>query len=109
MNVQFKKGALELLVLLIINNNDQYGYSLIQIIAKKIAISEGTIYPLLRRLVKEGYLNSYYEPSREGPSRKYYAITVKGNERLKKLTEEWNMFTESINSFMKESDIHDKG
>ncbi|MCU5746968.1 PadR family transcriptional regulator [Staphylococcus sp. SQ8-PEA] len=107
MNVQFKKGALELLVLLIISRQDQYGYSLIQIMTQKITISEGTIYPLLRRLVKEEYLNSYYEPSKEGPSRKYYAITIKGNERLKELTREWNMFTESINSFMEESDVHE--
>lgn len=107
MNVQFKKGALELLVLSIINQEDQYGYSLIQIITNKIIISEGTIYPLLRRLVKENYLESYYKPSKEGPSRKYYSITVKGNKRLHELIKEWKSFTEAINSFMKESDIHE--
>ncbi len=55
MNIQFKKDSLELLILLIIRKSDQYGYSLIQLIKKKVEISEGTIYPLLRKMVKEGY------------------------------------------------------
>ena len=51
MNIQFKKDSLELLILLIIRKSDQYGYSLIQLIKKKVEISEGTIYPLLRKMV----------------------------------------------------------
>lgn len=66
MNIQFKKGALELLVLLIVKQEDQYGYSLSQIITNRIAISEGTIYPLLRKLVREEYLESYYTPLKRG-------------------------------------------
>lgn len=54
MNVQFKKGALELIVLLIIKKEDQYGYSLVQNISRYMTIAEGTVYPLLRRLVKSG-------------------------------------------------------
>ena len=68
MNVQFKKGALELIVLLIIKK-DQYGYSLVQNISRYMTIAEGTVYPLLRRLVKSGELSTYYQPSTEGPSR----------------------------------------
>jgi len=107
MNIQFKKGALELLVLLIVKQEDQYGYSLSQIITNRIAISEGTIYPLLRKLVREEYLESYYPPSKEGPSRKYYSITSKGNVRLNLLLREWNNFTEAINMFVKESGLHE--
>lgn len=107
MNIQFKKGALELLVLLIVKQEDQYGYSLSQIITNRIAISEGTIYPLLRKLVREEYLESYYTPSKEGPSRKYYSITSKGNVRLNLLLREWKNFTEAINMFVKESGLHE--
>ena len=57
MNVQFKKGALELIVLLIIKKEDQYGYSLVQNISRYMTIAEGTVYPLLRRLVKSGELS----------------------------------------------------
>lgn len=108
MNVQLKKGSLELLVLLIISQKDQYGYSLIQIISNKIIISEGTIYPLLRRLINENYLDSYYKASKEGPPRKYYRITDSGKEKLKSLVVEWYIFADSINSFLKESDYYEK-
>ena len=47
-----------------------------------MTIAEGTVYPLLRRLVKSGELATYYQPSSEGPSRKYYSLTEQGLERL---------------------------
>ena len=43
-----------------------------------MTIAEGTVYPLLRRLVKSGELSTYYQPSTEGPSRKYYQLTQQG-------------------------------
>lgn len=107
MNIQFKKDSLELLILLIIRKSDQYGYSLIQLIKKKVEISEGTIYPLLRKMVKEGYFECYYQPSNEGPARKYYRITSSGIIHLNNLIEEWKTFTQAIDTFMKESDFHE--
>ncbi len=65
MNSQFKKGALELIVLLIIKRDDQYGYSLVQNISRYMTIAEGTVYPLLRRLVKSGELATYYNHRRK--------------------------------------------
>ncbi|MCU5746298.1 PadR family transcriptional regulator [Staphylococcus sp. SQ8-PEA] len=105
MNIQFKKGALEFIVLLIIQAEDQYGYSLVQRITPRISISEGTVYPILRRLVKDEYLTTYYQASTEGPARKYYSITDSGRERLKHLLEEWQNFTDAINLFLEESDL----
>jgi len=61
MNAQFYKNVLELIVLLIISKEDEYGYSLVKKISNKIIISEGTVYPILRRLVKENYLASYHK------------------------------------------------
>lgn len=104
MNIQFKKGALEFLVLLIIKGEDQYGYSLVQKIAPRITIAEGTVYPLMRRLVKEGYLTTYYKPSTEGPARKYYKITDNGRERLATLLAEWKAFTDAVDLFIEESE-----
>jgi len=92
MNSQFKKGALELIVLLIIKKDDQYGYSLVQNISRHMSIAEGTVYPLLRRLVKNGELTTYYQPSTEGPARKYYRITDQGIQRLADLLQEWQLF-----------------
>lgn len=47
-----------------------------------MTIAEGTVYPLLRRLVKSGELSTYYQPSTEGPSRKYYQLTQQGLREL---------------------------
>ncbi|MEB6321460.1 PadR family transcriptional regulator [Staphylococcus xylosus] len=107
MNSQFKKGALELIVLLIVKKDDQYGYSLVQNISRYMTIAEGTVYPLLRRLVKSGELTTYYQPSTEGPSRKYYKITNQGNERLTLLLDEWGAFSTAVNQFIKESDVNE--
>lgn len=104
MNVQFKKGALELIVLLIIKKEDQYGYSLVQNISRYMTIAEGTVYPLLRRLVKSGELSTYYQLSTEGPSRKYYQLTQKGAARVNQLEEDWKLFTEAVEHFIEESE-----
>lgn len=103
MNVQFKKGVLELCVLVLISKEDQYGYELVQSISQRIDIAEGTIYPLLRRLTKEGYFTTYLEESTEGPSRKYYSITEKGKKYMEQLVEEWTAFSKSVNDLIEEA------
>lgn len=55
MNSQFKKGILELCVLSLLSRKDYYGYELISKISERIYISDGTIYPILRKLSKEGF------------------------------------------------------
>lgn len=102
MNIQFKKGVLELCVLVLLNKQDRYGYELVQKISQQISISEGTVYPLLRRLTKEGYFSTYLQESTEGPPRKYYKLTDAGREYLSKLLEEWERFTNGVNQLIKE-------
>ncbi|WP_054711789.1 PadR family transcriptional regulator [Bacillus sp. JCM 19041] len=108
MNAQFKKGILELIVLLIIKREDEYGYSLVKKISNKIVISEGTVYPILRRLVKEDYLTTYHTESKEGPFRKYYKITNNGISKLNTLKNEWNDFFLIINYFVEEDDTFEQ-
>ena len=100
MNVQFKKGALELCVLILISQKDQYGYELAQNISNKIEVAEGTLYPLLRRLTKEEYVTAYLTQSSEGPPRKYYAITPYGRNYMKELMMEWEIFSKAVNEFI---------
>lgn len=102
MNVQFKKGALELCVLVLISRKDQYGYELSQNISKKIQVAEGTLYPLLRRLTKEKYVTTYLAESSEGPPRKYYSLTLEGTKYMKLLIEEWRQFSSAVNEFIME-------
>ncbi|KLV23644.1 PadR family transcriptional regulator [Niallia circulans] len=102
MNVQFKKGVLELCVLVLLDKKDRYGYELVQKISNQIEISEGSVYPLLRRLTKEEYFTTYLQESTEGPSRKYYKLTDKGRTYLNKLITEWNEFSNGVNQLIKE-------
>ena len=82
-NTQFKKGVLELLVLLIVEKKDKYGYELVEEVSKIVDVNEGTIYPILKRLTNEGYFETYLEESKEGPIRKYYHITALGKKDRK--------------------------
>ena len=107
MNVQFKKGVLELCVLVLVDRKDCYGYELVQEISEKIHISEGSIYPLLRRLTKEEYFTTYLVESNEGPSRKYYALTQKGKDYLAELLVEWNDFNDGVNQLIKGGGNHE--
>ncbi len=102
MNQQFKKGVLELCVLALLNRRDCYGYELVQKISEQIEVSEGTVYPLLRRLRKEGYLTTYLQESTEGPPRKYYQLTDTGRNHLHTLYCEWQQFLEGVTQILKE-------
>ena len=102
MNVQFKKGVLELCVLVLLDKKDRYGYELVQKISDQIEISEGSVYPLLRRLTKEEYFTTYLQESTEGPPRKYYTLTEKGREYLQTLLLEWQQFREGVDTLIKE-------
>jgi PadR family transcriptional regulator, regulatory protein PadR len=96
MNPQFKKGVLELTVLTIISRKDYYGYELVEEISKVLEISEGTLYPILRRLTDEKYLETYLQESSEGPPRKYYKITKHGKEFQKVQFKQWTEFNNQI-------------
>ncbi len=100
MNIQFKKGALEVCVLAVVSKRDYYGYELVQVISANIDIAEGTVYPLLRRLSKEGYFEPYIQESDEGPARKYYRITKKGTDYTKALTLEWRGFVQGVENLI---------
>ena len=101
-NIQFKKGVLELCVLAVLFKRDCYGYELVNEISKNIEISEGTIYPLLKRLKDERYFTTYLEESQEGPPRKYYSLTDLGKKTKKELEKEWKAFVEGVNNIIKD-------
>ena len=100
MNIQLKKGVLELCVLSLLNSTDRYGYELVAEISKTIEISEGTIYPLLRRLKNEKYVETYLAESSEGPPRKYYKLTEKGEQTRGIFLTEWNELVAGINNIV---------
>lgn len=104
MNAQFKKGVLELIVLLSVTRRDMYGYELVSEVSKVVDVNEGTIYPLLKRLTNERYFETYLRESTEGPPRKYYHLTAAGILYKDQLKKEWQEFGGRVNGFIKESD-----
>ncbi|MCR4925009.1 MAG: PadR family transcriptional regulator [Clostridiales bacterium] len=100
MNTQLKKGVLELCVLSLLKSGDKYGYELAESISKEIAISEGTIYPILRRLRDEGCFEVYLRESSSGPPRKYYKITPHGLEIQEQLFSEWSKLTARVSNLI---------
>ncbi len=101
MNIQFKKGVLALCVLTLVAKKDCYGYELVQAISEDIEISEGTIYPLLRRLSKDNLLSTYLKESDGGPPRKYYKITPEGLRKQMDLEDEWKDFSKKVERILR--------
>jgi PadR family transcriptional regulator PadR len=99
-STQFKKGILDILVLALLKKRAFYGYELVQKISETIQISEGTIYPLLRRLKKDKLVTTYLEESDEGAPRKYYKLTTEGENKLKEFLSEWNDFYKDVNKLL---------
>lgn len=90
---QIKRGTLEFCILLMIRRQPSYGYEIISTLEQYplLAAKENTIYPLLRRLLKEGWISSAWQESTEGlPPRKYYSLTAAGQEYLEAMSKEWS-------------------
>ena len=84
----------------IVCKGDCYGYELVNMISDNMHITEGTIYPLLKRLKDNGSITSYIVESQEGPPRKYYQITDSGRDEKQRQEKEWRDFTQSVESLL---------
>ncbi|MDQ0060673.1 PadR family transcriptional regulator [Paenibacillus harenae] len=102
MNIQFKKGVLEICVLVLTTRGDRYGYELAVMISEKFELAVGSVYPLLNRLTQEGYFSTYLKESTEGPPRKYYHLTPEGWGHMRMLIAEWNSFTKAVNEIVED-------
>ena len=88
MDIQLKRGLLDICVLAAIKNEDSYGYQIIKDIKPYVTISESTLYPILRRL-EASELLTVRSVEHSGRLRKYYHITPAGIERLNAFADEW--------------------
>lgn len=95
---QLMRGTLEGCILKVISRNTTYGYEILEYLKKHgfSDISEGTLYPLLLRLEKQGNIESSLLPSPLGPRRKYYSITEKGIEYLLEFELCWNALSKNV-------------
>ncbi len=99
MAFQIGSTLLDACVLAVLADGDAYGYRLTQQIREVVEISESTLYPVLRRLQKDGAVNSYDQPYM-GRNRRYYRLTGKGLELFAGYKEEWVSFRSRIDGLM---------
>lgn len=99
MSFTLSGSLLDGLVLAVLEQEDTYGYQLTQKVQQWAAISESTLYPVLKRLQKEGYLEAYDKPQ-DGRNRRYYSITDDGRQKLRHTKEEWYQFRQIIDNFL---------
>lgn len=96
---QLKKGSMEYCILLLIKHRPCYGYEIMNELSTWpiTTIKESTVYPLLRRLQKDGCLEAVWEQSSEGlPPRKYYSITDAGRGYLEEMSQQWNNLSNAV-------------
>lgn len=105
MTFQIAGKLLDACVLGVVAEEDTYGYDLTQKVGNLINISESALYPVLRRLSKEGLLTTY-DIQCDGRNRKYYQITSEGRFKLKFFEEEWSNFKDIIDIIL-ESEVKD--
>ena len=102
---QLRRGALEYCVLGLVSREERYGFDLVRSLGALdgMVTGEGTLYPLLSRLQKDGRLASTWRDSDAGgPPRKYYAITDAGRRALRDFTEEWGRFRDNVDKILQE-------
>jgi PadR family transcriptional regulator len=95
---QLLKGVLDMCLLAIIDEEPSYGYEMVTKLQDRglHLVSEGSIYPLLSRLQRQGLIDGYFVESTGGPPRKYYRIEHTGRERLKEWALEWDDLTSGV-------------
>lgn len=106
---QMLKGTLEGCILAIISQKETYGYEISQQLENYGfgKVVEGTIYPLLLRLEKNGLITATYRQSDVGPRRKYYSLTKKGYEEILKFEKSYKELTLAVNKLLKNIKVGD--
>ncbi len=96
--LQLRKGVLIYMVLGLLDEEEMYGYALISALAKKLEtdMAEGTIYPLLNRMVRDGIVTFDWRIMESGPARKYYQISDSGRELLDRMHDHWQSVNASL-------------
>jgi PadR family transcriptional regulator PadR len=96
LQIQLKKGVLEMCVLALLSKGDNYAYDIASRMAEAVGMGEGTIYPLMRRMQNDGLVSTYLQESGSGPPRKYYTLTKRGAHTLKAQISEWVVFETAV-------------
>ncbi len=107
---QMRKGIAELCVLATLYNDEAYGYEILSKVHDRpsLALKESTLYLLLGRLKKDGFVSFRTQPSKKGPPRRYFKLTASGRERLANMAEFWRGFSQDVDFMLQESGVSDE-
>jgi PadR family transcriptional regulator PadR len=99
---QLRKGLVELAVLAAVARGETYGYRVVEQLRGLggLACTESTVYPVLTRLAREGFLSVRTERSPAGPPRRYYRLTAEGTRRLRTMAENWTTIARSVSGLL---------
>jgi len=99
---QLRKGVLENCVLALLRDQPRYGYELVQELARVdgMLTTEGTIYPLLLRLHRDGLVQTERRDSSDGPPRKYYRLTPAGRRAVASFQDEWRLLRAAVDGIL---------
>ena len=103
---ELKRGSLELIVLHLLSPGEAYGYEIVSKLTEQtngaLEVTDGTLYPVLYRLERAGYVAIRWETPERGVPRKYYQLTNEGREELERLREEWTTFAKAMARLLKQ-------
>src|SRR5918995_3605943 len=99
---QMRKGMLEYCVLSLLRDEERYGFDIVRALSDVdgLVTTEGTIYPLLSRLRRDGLVVTTWQESPSGPPRRYYRLTPKGRQALSQFVQEWQRFRDAVDRFV---------
>src|SRR5882757_357848 len=98
--IQLKKGALELCVLALLARRESYAYEIASTLANGVGMGEGTIYPLMRRMQNDGLVDTRLAESSSGPPRKYYRLTRAGRAAYEARKRDWRLFVDAVDQLL---------
>ncbi|MFI2352008.1 PadR family transcriptional regulator [Streptomyces sp. NPDC019443] len=106
---QLRRGVLQFCVLALLRDGERYAFELVRELcdAHGLATSEGTIYPLLSRLRREGWVNTVWKESDSGPPRRYYTLTATGRQALAEFADEWGPFKTAVDNLLDSEESHE--
>jgi PadR family transcriptional regulator PadR len=96
---QLRRGVVEYCVLALLRGGERYGFELVRLLGDLVT-SEGTIYPLLSRLRRDGAVETTWRESPTGPPRRYYRLTPQGRDALDSFSAEWTRFRDGVDRLL---------
>ncbi len=99
---QLRRGVLEFCVLALLRDGERYSFEIVSELgqADGLVTTEGTLYPLLSRLRKDGVVETTWRESPSGPPRRYYRLTTAGSAALSAFASEWSQFRDSVDTLL---------